>query len=234
MSPNRIRIPAILDPLDRIGWLAGQSDEFRLWAAESGRWRQFAAGEVIYLPGDDPDGMYGLAAGAFEVSFGLGDGEAVTIHRAEPGFWIGEAALMAGGRRLVGLSAALESRVFHIPLVPLRDLLQREPGCWRPLYEQSFGNLSTALTLLAEALSLTPRARIARLLLRLADGDGRVRVNQDDLGRAIGMTRSSIRRAVASLVATGAVRTGYGVLEIVDHAGLVPIASETCSGARLR
>lgn len=227
MSPNRPRTAAVLDPLHRIGWLASQPDDFRLWVAEAGRWRQFAAGEIIYLPGDEPDGMYGLAAGALEVSFALEGEEAVTIHRAEPGFWIGEAALMAGARRLVGLAAALDSRVFHIPLAALREQLQREPALWRPFYEQSFGNLAVALTLLAESLSLTPRARMARLLLRLADGNGRVLANQDDLGRAIGMTRSSVRRAVASLADEGAVRTGYAVLEIVDHAALALIAAET-------
>ena len=56
-----------------------------------------------------------------------------------------------------------------------------------------------ALTLLAESLSLTPRARLARLLLRLADAEGRVRGNQDEFARLLGMTRSSVRRALASL-----------------------------------
>lgn len=216
-----------LDPLDRVGWLARQPVEFRAWCAQNGRWRRFAAGEAIYLAGEEPDGMYGLGAGALEINFVLLGDEAVTLHRAEPGFWIGEAALMAGATRLVGLSAALECRVFHIPLSPLRDLLQREPAAWRVLYEQSFDNLSTALTLLAEALSLTPRARLARLLLRLADADGRVRGNQDDFGRLIGMTRSSVRRALASLVDTGCIQTGYRTLTVVDAEGLKRITRET-------
>lgn len=150
-----------LDPLDRVGWLARQPARFRAWAAEAGRWRHFAAGEIIYLPGDEPDGMYGLGSGAFDITFPLQGEEAVTIHRAEPGFWIGEAALMAGATRLVGLSAALESRVFHIPLGALRDLLRHEPGAWRNLYEQSFDNLSVALTLLAESLSLRARPEMS-------------------------------------------------------------------------
>lgn len=197
------------------------------WAAENGRWRHFSAGEIIYLAGDEPDGMYGLASGALDVSFPLQGEEAVTLHRAEPGFWIGEAALMAGATRIVGLSAALESRVFHIPLGALSELLRRDPACWRLLYEQSFANLTVALTLLAEALSLTPRARVARLLLRLADDDGSVRGSQDDFGRLIGMTRSSVRRALASLAAEGAVRTGYACLEIVDRERLAAITRES-------
>lgn len=215
-----------LDPLDRVGWLSRQPPAFRAWAAEAGRWRQFSAGEIIYLPGDEPDGMYGLASGAFEITFPLQGEEVVTLHRAEPGFWIGEAALMAGATRLVGLSAALGSRAFHIPMGALRDLLRQEPGAWRNLYEQSFDNLAVALTLLAESLSLSPRARIAKLLLRLADAEGNVRGNQDDFGRLIGMTRSSVRRALASLVEAGTIRTGYASLEIVDPEGLRAISRE--------
>lgn len=215
-----------LDPLDRVGWLARQPARFRAWAAETGRWRRFAAGETIYLPGDAPDGMYGLGSGAFDVTFALQGDEAVTIHRAEPGFWIGEAALMAGADRLVGLSAAQESRVFFIPVGALRDLLRDDPGAWRNLYEQSFDNLSVALVLLAESLALGPRARIAKLLLRLADADGVVRGNQDDFGRLIGMTRSSARRSLASLAEAGAIRTGYRSLEVLDAPSLRAISRE--------
>lgn len=215
-----------LAPLDRVGWLAGQPEHFRGWVAANAQWCHFAAGETIYRAGDAPNGMYGLASGALEVTFPLMGEEPVTLHRAEPGFWIGEAALMAGATRLVSLSSALESRVLHIPIEPLTDLLQRDPGYWRILYEQSFANLTVALTLLAEALSLSPRARIAKLLIRLADAEGRVHSNQDDFGRLIGMTRSSVRRALASLASAGVVRPGYRWLEIVDAEALKTITRE--------
>lgn len=226
MVQSRPRTPEALEPLDQVGWLARQPEAFQAWVADNGRWRQFSAGEIIYLAGDEPNGMYGLASGALEITFPLQGEEVVTIHRAEPGFWIGEAALMAGASRLVGLSAALDSRVLHIPLPPLRKLLQNDPANWRILYEQSFDNLAIALTLLAESLSLTPRARIAKLLLRLADDEGRVRGNHDEFGRLIGMTRSSVRRAVASLVEAGAIRSGYRWIEIVDLAALSAIGRE--------
>ena len=125
--------PQDLDPLDRVGWLSRQPESFRCWVAENGRWRRFAAGETIYLAGEEPDGMYGLGAGALDVTFPLHGDEPVTLprrslHRAEPGFWIGEAALMARESRLVSLSAAVESRVFVLPLGALRELLARDPA----------------------------------------------------------------------------------------------------------
>ena len=63
MDQSRAKTPSLLDPLDRVGWLARQPASFRAWAAESGRWRQFDAGAAIYLAGEEPDGMYGLGAG---------------------------------------------------------------------------------------------------------------------------------------------------------------------------
>ncbi len=218
--------PQSIAPLDQVGWLSTQPQELKTWTAHNGRWRQFAAGQVIYLAGDEPDGMYGLGAGALEVTFPLLGDEPVTVHRAEPGFWIGEAAMMAGVSRMVSVAAAVESRVLHIPLEALRRLLDKDPIYWRALYEQSFVNIRTAVSLLAEALALTPRARLARLLLRLADGQGRVVGNQEEFGRVIGMTRSGVRRSLASLVEAGTIRTGYRWLEIVDSDRLRRIADE--------
>jgi CRP-like cAMP-binding protein len=109
----------------------------------------------------------------------------------------------------------------------LRELLTRQPEGWRSLYEQSFSNVTILLTLLAEALSLTSRARLARLLLRLADGEGRIHGNQDDFAGLVGITRSSVRRALGSLTEVGALRTGYRWLEIVDVDILTRISNET-------
>jgi Crp-like helix-turn-helix domain len=56
----------------------------------------------------------------------------------------------------------------------------------------------------------------------------RVRGNQDDFGLLLGMARSSVRRAVASLVAAGAIRTAYEALQIVDADSLRAISREAC------
>ena len=165
-----------LAPLDRQGWLAGQSAELRAWFAENGRWRQYAAGEILYLHGDAPDAMYGLGSGALEIHFAPVGAEPVTLHRAEPGFWIGESALLSGEERIISLSAAVEGRVFRVPAAAIRNLVEARPEHWRAFYELSHANTRTALVLLSEALSLTPRARLARLLLRLSQSQAEIRV----------------------------------------------------------
>lgn len=58
-----------LAPLDAVGWLAQQPPEFRGWAAAVGRWRRYVRGQVLYVAGDPSDGLYGLADGAFDITF---------------------------------------------------------------------------------------------------------------------------------------------------------------------
>jgi CRP-like cAMP-binding protein len=215
-----------LHPLDARGWLATQPPAFRNWIADNGRWHHYAARQVLYCADDEPDALYGLGEGALELTFPLVGDEPVAIHRAEPGFWIGESALLARSSRVISLAAATEARVFWVPAGRIRALVVERPETWRSFYELSHINASLAVTLLAEALALTPRARLARMLLRLADNDGRVVARQDELARLIGMTRSSLQRALHGLAETGAVASGYGCLVVRDRAALEAVRDE--------
>jgi CRP-like cAMP-binding protein len=215
-----------LAPLTSRGWLATQPEAFRQWIADNGRWVHYSAGQLIYQAGDDPDGLYGLGEGALEITLPLTGEEPVTIYRAEPGFWIGESALLARTSRLITLEAAAASRVFRIPATAIRALVAERPEHWRPFFELSHLNVTTSVTLLAEALALTPRARLARMLLRLADDDDKVTARQDELARLIGMTRSSLQRALHSLGDAGAISGGYGCTLIRDRACLERISTE--------
>ena len=88
------RKPTDIAPLDRLGWLAGQPETLRDWIASVGVWRDYAPGQIVYLADDPADGLYGLARGTLDISSpGAGD-EQVALSRAEPGFWIGDAALL--------------------------------------------------------------------------------------------------------------------------------------------
>jgi CRP-like cAMP-binding protein len=219
-------VKAKLGPLAERGWLATQPPEIQDAIAERGRWVVCPAGRVLYAAGDEPDGLYGLAEGALEATLPFVGEEPVTIHRAEPGFWIGESALLARTSRLLTIEAAIESRVFRVPAAAIRALVAERPQFWHAFYDLSHLNSSLAVQLLAEALSLTPRARLARHLLRLSDEAGRVRARQDELARLIGMTRSSLQRTLSGLEEGGAIRRGYAGITILDRARLERLRDE--------
>jgi CRP-like cAMP-binding protein len=215
-----------LGVLAREGWLSHQPLDFQRTFAGIGRWRRFDAGEVIYLAGDEPEGLYGLGEGVLEASFPLVGEEPVALHRAEPGFWIGEVAILAGQKRMVSLTSVTESRVFFVPAAKIRRMINDAPSHLTSICELSFINQQATIGMLAEALSLSPRARVARLLLRLADDAGSVQGSQEELGRVLGMTRSSIRRAVSSLTDIGAIRSGYGKIVVIDRGLLQRLTME--------
>lgn len=217
---------AVLGILAQKGWLAGQPEPLRDWVARNGRWKTYERGQAIYSHGDPADAVYGLGEGAVEVTLPLVGEEPVTLHRAELGFWIGEAAVLARAPRVITIEAATRSRLFRIPGAALRTLLDRQPEYWSGFCTLSLQNASTAVLALAEALSLTPRARLARMLLRLAGDNDRVDASQADLARLIGMNRSSLRRAIGSLEEIGAVRPQYAEITVLDAQKLRELSNE--------
>jgi CRP-like cAMP-binding protein len=216
-----------LGTLASTGWLSQQPRDFQARIARLGRWRGFKAGETLYLSGEEAEWMVGLAEGIFEITFPLLGDEPVVIHRAEPGFWTGEMSVLKGQKRLISIAAATDVRVFAIPGSSIQRMLAEEPQHWQSFFDLSLRSSGIAVTLLAEVLSLSPRARVARILLRLARQDGSVPGSQEDLGRLLGMTRSSVRRALASLIEEGAVKSGYGVLSIRDRDLLERLSGES-------
>jgi CRP-like cAMP-binding protein len=211
----------------RDGWLAGQPERFRDWIIRAGHVRRVRRGQSLYVVGDEPDALYGLIEGSLSVELPLVGEEPVTLHRARPGTWIGESALLGGGPRTISVHVVADGSVLRVPRGSIEAVLQREPAFWRSFYALTHLNGTLAVTVLAEVLSLTPRARLARILLRLRDDRGRVEATQSDLAALLGMTRSSLQRALADLKTDGAVSQEFAAIMVLDSARLRGLSSES-------
>ncbi len=206
-----------LAPLDQVGWLCEQPQEFRDWVSKVARWRHFHRDQFIYLAGDKPDGLYGVASGGIEISFPLMASEPIVIYRAQVGFWIGDSADLSEGSRLVSLMASTDCRILHIPRHAVQRLLADTPQYWKSFYQLSHLNSATTLNLLAEALSLSVRARACRRLLQLTTNDEEVELTQDHLAKMLGLARSTVRSQLSELAAHGAIKIGYGKMRVVSR-----------------
>jgi CRP-like cAMP-binding protein len=195
--------------------------------AQSGRWTTAVRGVSLYEVGESPEAIFGLAEGLLDVSIPIGPDEEVTVHRAPPGFWIGDGALLSGLPRLLSVRTAAECRLFRIPHAALVRSLGKHPGDWMYLHRLSTLNATLCMQTLAEVLALPSRARFARLLLRIALRDGTVQATQEELGRMAGMSRAAFRRALRSLIRAGALETGRGTIRIHDRAALERAAQES-------
>jgi CRP-like cAMP-binding protein len=211
-----------LDPcaIARKGWLAEQPVDFQNRMAVLGRWRTYDAGESIYEVGDEAEAIIGLESGLADVLIPISQDEMVTLHRAHSGFWIGEASILPGARRIVSLIAHTECVVFAIPAPRLQRHLKEMPQDVLPFLALSFSNTQLALSGLSEVLALPPRPRFARMLLRQLSDDGCVRATQTELGAMAGMSRAAFRRAFSELIDAGTIRTEYGKIRVLDRAAL--------------
>lgn len=209
------------------GWLAEQPLEFQERLVRIGRWVSITRGSVLYAVGDEADAIYGLGEGMLDVAIPVSDDQEVVAHRAMPGFWIGDSALLAGSRRTISVHAAADCRVFKLPAPAVHRSLREHPEDWMCFYRLSHLNVTLSMRALAEIISLPPRVRFARALLRLTASGDTVRLTQEELGRMVGMSRAGFRRSFAALIEQGIVHVEYGGIRITDRAALEREAART-------
>lgn len=215
---------ATLQPLLTTGWLAEEPAPFRDRIVALGRMIRVPRGRTIYATGDQPDAVFGIAAGYADLSLAVADEEEVLIYRAGPGFWIGDSALLARTERGLTVTAVTDCDIFRLPGPAIRAHLSERPEDWPAFFRLNHRNAMLAISVLAEHLSLPPAARFARTMLRIADSGGIVTATQEDLARLSGLSRASFRRAMGRMIAAGVLRTGYGRIIIADRARLTAMA----------
>ena len=202
------------------GWLADEPAAFQARLARLGRWIRLGRGAALYNVGDEADAIFGLGEGMLDIAIPVSGDQEVVAHRAMPGFWIGDSALLAGSRRTVSVYAAADSRLFKLPACAVHRNLSEHPEDWMSFYRLSHLNTTLSLRTLAEIISLPPRVRFARALLRLTSTCGTVRLTQQELGRMVGMSRAGFRRSFAALIEQGIVEVEYGGIRIRDRVAL--------------
>lgn len=217
-------ICAALEIAAKGGWFADRSPDVRKALAAVLQLRNFAAGQAIYRFGDAPNGIHGLISGAIDVAIPRADGVELVMHRADPGFWVGDLALLAGQRRLVSVIAAEPTQVLHLPSAEVMRLLERDPRFYLEFYDLSHRNMATALKLLANLAIAPSEARVAvRLLMHHGerhDGRDEVSLSHGKLAEMVALSLPTVERVLRKLQERGAVELGYGKIRILDRHGL--------------
>lgn len=93
--------------LEMDGWLSDRSPEVRAALRAIARVRELDAGEYLFMVGDRANGMFGLVSGTLDISIPRADGQELTIHRADTGFWFGDLALAS--RRISPLKSLVSA-----------------------------------------------------------------------------------------------------------------------------
>jgi CRP/FNR family transcriptional regulator, cyclic AMP receptor protein len=221
----------LLHPLSADPWFGALELQTRHDMLACGELLYLRHGEFVFRQGDLGAGFYGLLSGGLRVSTLREDGREAVLAVLEAGNWFGEASALDGLPRTHDV-AALGDVALHVIGQDEFQHLLRHHDFARAIALLQARHLRAVYAMLEDATLRSTRARIVRRLLRLAHGDATmapverrvVKVTQDTLAMMVGITRQTLALELKEMARHGAIRLGYGRIEIVSVASLEAMA----------
>jgi len=211
---------------DESAWFSTLSDRVRSSLAAAGRFHRIKAGAAVYRQGDSPDGLYAVLEGRIRLVAWSPGGVGCLLLIASPGMWFGEVSTIDGEPRQQDALAQVDSLVARIPLERLVTLAVEQPDLWRQIGRLACSHQRDAIRHIQDLLGLPLPARVAKVLLACAAGNGeRVILTQEELAGTCGMGRQTANAILRSLARAGAVQLGYRAIIVADARQLTGIAA---------
>jgi CRP-like cAMP-binding protein len=205
-------------------------DDGIAWAVRAGMTRRYKAGQIIFHRGDPGDSLYAVLEGLVKVVFTAERGDEIVLNTLGPGETFGELALLDGSPRSASILTARSTWVFALPRPQLLALMREHPALTDEFLRMLGGLVRSLTERAADSAFLDLAGRLAKLLLRLADGrdGGGVRdgarvergLTQSDLAALIGASRPAVNRALQTLAARKFIETRGRVIVLRDVAAL--------------
>lgn len=187
--------------------------------ASADRTLRLAAGAVLFRPDDPCAGFLVLNGGTIRVSLTAENGREVVLYRVRPGeICLQTFACLVDGRRYAAEGIA-ESDIDAL-LIPAASFERRvaDDAAFRAHLFAGVASRFADLEHLVEDVALTGlQARLARLLLRRADGDGLISATHDDLASEIASGRAVVTRQLQRMAKMGIVSLSRGSVRLLDR-----------------
>lgn len=216
-------MPALRALIPSEGWQA-------LLAA--GTTRHFETGEVLLRQGDPGSHVLVLTAGYVKVVRLEPDGNTLLLAVRGPGELLGELAVLDGTVRSATTIALRPSLTFVLPKTAFERVIDRF-GLENVLLRHLLARYREGEEIRGQLANLPAGDRVVRMLVRLAEalpepGAGQsvldLGLSQEELGRAVGLSRSAIAAELARLRGDGLVVTSRRRIAIRDLVALRRLA----------
>lgn len=195
--------------------------------------QRFARGAVILRQGDPAASMMVVVQGRVRLSVAGAEGHEMSLGVLGPGEVVGEMALLDGGERSSTVTGVDEGVLLVIPRSDFMPLLQASPSLCIRLMQVLCARLRRANLTMEEIATLDTAARLARLLLRLAESygtrrDGALRLDlklsQKDISTLIAASREKVNKLLRQWEHDGLIASDHGYLVIRDPEALAGVA----------
>ena len=186
------------------------------------------AGTVLFRPDDPCQGFVVVREGSIRVVLTAENGREIVLYRVRPGdVCLQTFACLVEGKDYSAEGVAETEVVAE--LVPPTEFNRRiaEDTAFRSQLFTAVAHRFSDLEWLVEDVALTGlEARLARLLLRLSDTEGRVMTTHEALAAEAGSGRAVVTRQLGSFARDGLVRISRGQIEIISRDALEIISHE--------
>jgi CRP/FNR family transcriptional regulator, cyclic AMP receptor protein len=191
-----------------------------------------AEGDQIFAKGDPGNSMMAVIKGRVMISSPSPDGRQVVLTVMREGDVFGEIALLDGNERTADATAMSDCEMLVVPRRSLFALLERRPDLCIDLLIVLCERLRTTNEQVEDLAFLDLEARIAKVLVRLADENGGrsaggpvgVKISQRALGELVGGSRESVNKHLQDWKRSGIIALEKGSIVIRDVAALAALA----------
>ena len=186
--------------------------------------RRYPAGQTIFLKGDEGNGMMAVLKGQVRISAPSREGKEVVLNIINPGEVFGEIALLDGRERTADATALSDCELLVLERRDVMQFLHKSPEICIKLLVVLCDKLRRTTEQVEDVLFLGLASRLAKILLRLTEKDGEVKIAQRELGNLVGVTRESVNKYLADWQRHGMVEVDAGVIRVRDREALELVA----------
>ena len=195
--------------------------------------RRFGAGETIFLMGALNNSMMAVLSGEVKIGMTSAEGKEITLAIVHAGEVFGEIAMLDGKPRSADAKALTACDLAVLERRDVLAALEHNPAAWRGLVEVLCSRMRRTDEHLVELALLDLPARLAKALLRIADGDevegakpapAECRLSQSELATIVGAARESVNKCLHAWQRTGIVRMQRRAIKIADRHALEALA----------
>jgi CRP/FNR family transcriptional regulator, cyclic AMP receptor protein len=204
----------------------------RAWLRQDTAARTYQPGYMLAMEGDPPSDVTVLLSGWAKATFAAGDGVEAVLRIYGPGDLFGAEAALASRPRSETVIALARCAALVIPAWRFTELIDGFPGISRA-FGLAMLDRARAADELVRLRHADAALRLARVILELAGRAGTsvpggiaipVDLRQEDLASMLGLSRSTVARALLSLRRQDVILTGYRSITITDIGMLRRIA----------
>lgn len=219
---------SLVRQLRAIPLFSGLDDQVVRDLARGAVWREYAAGEVVFLEGEPACGLYYLQSGWLKITKFSPDGREQVLQFLEPGETFHVIGIFANRPNPATAIALEPAGIWILRREAVMRLLEKHPQLAQHVIERMAGRVLELIGLVEDLSLRTVTGRLARLLVEDSMDDTLHRprwYTQAEIAARLGTVPDVLQRALSSLAADGLIEVERSVIRILDREALEVIAT---------